>query len=454
MLLRRPLLLFALLAALGGGLAHAQTAHAAVLAPPWCGSGEPTTDQPDAVNAFSWHVLYAVSSDAPDAFAATAPRIAGDVQAVTDWWRSQDPTRTLRFDLLTTPGCASDAARVDISFLRLPQGASSYDYDSIVAAARDAGFDSPDKGYLVYYDGARSDQTLCGQGAQANVSFAFVVVYLQACDLATDDVIRPIVAVHEMVHGLGAVSPDAPNYCNDGHVCDSSADLMKAVLDGTETLAGLKLDVGHDDYYDHGGSWTDVRDSLLLSRLDDPRPAPPAIAGLTATSCCGGEVTVSWAAAPAGYDFRLYDLTGALLRDDAETTLTTAGAVGDTVGWTLRTVDDTGLLGAAATLRFKVGYGIVDANGTLLQDTVAPAAPTRLRAVAKGKQVVLGWRAVADPIGLRGYRVVVPGVLQRLVTGTTTLTMPLAKLRGRTVQVRAVDEAGNVSGPVTVRVRR
>ncbi|HET7568304.1 MAG TPA: hypothetical protein VFJ91_09955 [Gaiellaceae bacterium] len=454
MSLRRPLLLLlALLAVASAGLAHAHDAHAAVLAPPWCGSGEPTADQPDAVSAFSWHVLYATPSDGQDAFAATAPRIAGDVQAVTDWWRSQDQTRTLRFDLLSTPGCGSDAGRVDISFLRLPDAAASYDYDAIAAAARDAGFDSPDKGYLVYYDGARSDQTLCGQGAEDRVSFAYVIVYLRACDLATDDVVRPIVAVHEMVHGLGAVSPDAPNFCNQGHVCDSSADLMKAVLDGSETLAGMKLDVGHDDYYEHAGDWTDVRDSLLLWRFDDPRPAPPTISALTATSCCAGSVSVSWGAAPAGYTFRIYDLTGALVRDDAETSLSTAGNVGDTLGWTIRTVDDTGLLGVPATLRFKVGYGIVDANGTLLQDTVAPAAPTRLRATKKGKQVVFAWSRVADPIGLRGYRLVVPGVMQRLTTGTA-LKLPLAKVRGRAVQVRAVDEAGNVSDPVTVRVRR
>lgn len=450
---RRPLLVLALLAAVFSGLAHAHAAHAAALAPPpWCGSGESAADQPDAVNAFSWHILYATPSDGQDAFAATAPRIAGDVQAVSDWWRSQDETRTLRFDLLSV-SCPSDAGRVDISFLRLPGAAASYDYDALVAAAHDAGFDSPDKGYLVYYDGARSDQTLCGQGAEDRVSFAFVIVYMQACGLMSDDVVRPIVAVHEMVHGLGAVSPDAPNFCNQGHVCDSASDLMKAVLDGTETLAGLKLDVGHDDYYDHSGSWTDVRDSLLLWRFDDARAAPPAIAGLTATSCCQGGVSVSWAAAPAGYAFRIYDLTGALLRDDAQTSFTTAGNLGDTLGWTIRTVDDTGLLGAPSTLRFKVGYGIVDANGTLLQDTVAPAAPPRLRAVKKGKQVVLSWSAVADPIGLRGYRVVVPHVLQRLATGTT-LKLPLAKLRGRTVQVRAVDEAGNVSDPVSVKVRR
>lgn len=448
--LRRALALVALLVSAGGALAHAGTAQAAT---PWCGSGEPTADQPDAVSAFSWHVVYATPSDGPDAFAATVPRIVGDVQAVTDWWRGQDPTRTLRFDLLAAPGCPSDAARVDVSFLRLPLPAAAYDYDSLAAAAGDAGFDSPDKGYLVYYDGARSDQTLCGQGAQAHRSFAFVVVYLQACGLATDDITRPIVAVHELVHGLGAVSPLAPHSCNDGHVCDSSSDLMKAVLDGTETLATLQLDVGHDDYYDITGTWTDVRDSLLLWHLDDPHPAPPAISGLTATSCCGGTVSVAWAAAPAGDAFRLYDLAGALLRDDGETSYATAGTTGQTLAWTIRTVDDTGLLGPPATLRFKVGYGIVDANGALLRDTVAPAAPGRLRAVRRGKQVVLSWRPAADPVGLRGYRVVVPGVLQRLAT-RTTLALPLATVRDRTVQVRTVDEAGNVSDPVTVRVGR
>ena len=51
-----------------------------------------------------------------------------------------------------------------------------------------------------------------------------------------------------------------------------------------------------------------------------------------------------------------------------------------------------------ATLRFKVGYGIVDASGALVRDTVPPAAVGRVRVSVSGAKAVLRWSRVADPI--------------------------------------------------------
>jgi hypothetical protein len=36
-------------------------------------------------------------------------------------------------------------------------------------------------------------------------------------------------------------------------------------------LAGFRLDAAHDDYYDHDGSWPDLRDSVYLRRVGERR---------------------------------------------------------------------------------------------------------------------------------------------------------------------------------------
>ena len=56
-----------------------------------------------------------------------------------------------------------------------------------------------------------------------------------------------------------------------------------------------------------------------------------------------------------------------------------------------------GFLGPATTLRFKVGYGIVDANGKLVRDTVPPGAVRNVRAAKAGKRVVISWPKGARP---------------------------------------------------------
>jgi hypothetical protein len=423
---------------------------------PWCGSGEPTTDLPDAVSAFSWHVLYAVPSNSDDRFAAFAPHLAADVQAMSDWWLGQDPTRKPRFDLLDAPSCGSEYGRVDITSVRLPQPAGSDDFETIVSELKSAGFDSPDKGYLVYVDDtphAGEQFGVCGEGGTDATAFAYSLVFLQACGQETDDATRQLVATHELVHGLGAVSPGAPHYCNDGHVCDSDQDLMKAVFTDGDSLANAVLDAGRDDYYGTADPSLDTRLSDLLYWNDATVPAPPAIVGLTATSV-GGSVALSWKTAqPTDDEFRVYAADGSLLDEAVAPQSSTSGTFGQVLQLTVRSVNTAGYLSAPASVRFKVGYGIVDSGGAVVKDTVLPDSVTGLRARRSGTRVTLHWHKVRDPIGLRGYRVAGPGLSPRTVR-TTDLTLPFAAVRGRTITVQAVDEAGNRSLAATVRVGR
>src|SRR5262249_56106416 len=54
------------------------------------------------------------------------------------------------------------------------------------------------------------------------------------------------------------------------HPCDSTLDVL-APRPAATTLAAAVLDVGHDDYYAHAGSWWDVQDSAWLRHLDLPQ---------------------------------------------------------------------------------------------------------------------------------------------------------------------------------------
>jgi hypothetical protein len=453
--LRRALL--GALAVAAAALAFGAPARAASV--PWCGTGEPTADLPDAVSAIEWHVVYAMPSDGTDRFASYAPRLAGDVAAISNWWLVQDPTRRPRFDLVDAPGCASEPyGRVDISFLRLPKVSNDYSFAAIVADVKAAGFTDPDKGYVVYYDGtlhAGDEYGLCGQGGTDDHSYAYAVVYLQSCEQSYSDDTRALVTAHEMEHGMGAVQPDAPHLCSSGHVCDSPADLMKPSIKAGDTLSSTALDVGRDDYYGHMGKWWDARNSGLLYDLDQSLDPAPEIVNFTATSV-GSAVTVSWAPSiqQSLLVYHLYDAQGNLVRDDQTTpAITTTADPGTILVWTVRAENGGRFLSKPATLRFKVGYGIVDGSGTLLRDTVAPGGVSGLTVKRSGTQLVLRWRTVADALGLRGYRISAPGMRAAVVKATTT-RLSLAAAKGKTLSVAAVDLAGNLGPAATVHVPR
>jgi hypothetical protein len=253
-------------------VAGALWAAPGALAAGWCGSGEQAADRADLVTGRQIHAVVAVPADGPDTFATTSGRIADDVASISAWWTGQDPTRVPRFDL----AAFGSATCLDISFLRLPQtGAAFTDADAafsgIVGDLRSAGFDSPYKDYLVYYDGPTPQQDVCGVGAgQFDSGPGIAVVIPPACPGVPTDTI----AAHELLHALGALPPGAPNACpNDpGHPCDSPADVLYPYTGG-EPLSQKVLDVNHDDYYAHSGSWPDIQDSLWLRHLDAPQEA-------------------------------------------------------------------------------------------------------------------------------------------------------------------------------------
>jgi Divergent InlB B-repeat domain len=262
----------------GGTAAPSKQSHSAV---GWCGTDAVADDRhPDAVTGRQIHVIYAFPSDGADRFATIAGPIASDVAAMDAWWRREDPSRTLRFDLFAFPGCEQGAGQLDLSRVQLEQPAGFY-MDTSTRAARivfelDRTFADPAKKYLVYYDGPVEEPRLCGQSSlmpDQGGRYAYSVVYAQACraDIGTG-VVTANVAIHEIGHNLGAVPPGGPpDACpgDNAHVCDDPDDLMYPYTKG-QGLNAVKLDTGHNDYYEHGQGWWDLHNSTWLAHLDAP----------------------------------------------------------------------------------------------------------------------------------------------------------------------------------------
>jgi hypothetical protein len=250
----------------------------------WCGGAPPAADVlPDAVGGDQihvvYHVVYAVPSDGPDRFAQLGGAIAADVDEVTRWWRSHDPTRTPRFDLLR-PDC------LDIASVRLAQPASAF----VAAAPRYGQITSelqvvlshPRKKGLIFYDSPLPLETdLCGYsaisptegGARASAA-VFLAPNLNVwpgCGFLGVGHYTAVIAAHELVHSLGALIAGAPHACpaDPAHPCDSITDVLVA-RGGDCCLSGRLLDFGRNDYYAHGGAWWDIRNSTWLSHLEAP----------------------------------------------------------------------------------------------------------------------------------------------------------------------------------------
>jgi len=428
---------------------------------PWCGTDSSGADRlPDATPGYAVHVAYVRPLGGPDRFGELAPRIVGDAAAIEAWWRSQDAARSPRFDLFPF-ACASAFGALDITNVELPQAISEISgaFNRIrLLLASELGFNQPEKVYLVYYDGPTGQsgfERVCGQGAPAGGLGlpGIAVIYLDSCGATSTDSLRPIVAVHELVHVLGAVDDAAPNSCEDGHVCDLESDLMTASLSGEE-LETHVLDGGRDDYYGHSGSWTDVQDSLFFERLDSPdRSAPTTPAEPVVRDHPSGLVAFSWRASsddvgPIAY--RIYQ-NGRFVRQVAQRSVLLIPPDGATGSYGVRATDAVGHLSQPVTVRFKLRFGIVDEQGRLLRDTARPPAIRPLSIRRTDRTVVLSWPAVRDPGGIRGYRVRIGARTLSVTKPTVTITR--ATLR-TAVSVAAVDRAGNVGPTTTVPLRR
>jgi hypothetical protein len=287
---------FLLLLVVAGSLWGAPGAFAAG----WCGAGESVTDARDAVTGRQVHAVYAVPSDGADGFATVAPKLADDVASITAWWQGQDPTHLPRFDQAVFPA----GTCLDISFVRVSDPASAFSsagaaFQRLASDLFAAGLNNPFKKYVVYYDGPSVQQDICGTGGGdffAGPSYS--VVWLAGCPGVPNDGI----AAHELLHAFGALPDGAPHACpgDPGHPCDSTADILYPYTSG-QPLSQELLDVGHDDYYGHSGTWLDIQDSLWLHLVAATEiPVAVSIGGAGSVSSdvpgvfCTASCTTEW----------------------------------------------------------------------------------------------------------------------------------------------------------------
>ena len=244
----------------------------------WCGAAATADRAPNAVAGNPIHWVYALPSDGADNLGGLASVMQADAEQIDGWWRGQDPTRVPRNDVASFP-CG---AQLDITTLRLTRTSAQLAplqgrFSFIVDALDGANLDSNLTKYVVYYDGVTDDTRVCGQGGSDSSGFGAAIVYYRSCV----GVSTAGVAAHEVLHTLGAVSPSAPNDCNNessGHTCDNEDDLMFPSIGG-EPLSAKLLDPGRNDYYGHAGGWTDTQDSAWLVRLDSQAPLAVTISG-------------------------------------------------------------------------------------------------------------------------------------------------------------------------------
>lgn len=344
------------------------------------------------------------------------------------------------------------------------------------------GFNDPDLKYLVYYNGP-VDGSACGVSDnnkfKANTT-TFSSVFLGNCAAALGvggD--TAATAVHEFIHSLHALAVSdpgglPPSTCapgvenSPGHPCDNPADLMAPqALPGQPPLSSYVLDAGRDDYYAHGGNWTDVHDSWFLVHLDKGDPNPPTgLNRFTPTSELSRVQgfrkqrfvsVLRWSKArdPGGVTYRVYqdgELVGITKKrrfdilTPSELAKTRKGKV-IVVG--VRAVDASGNLGPLRTVRFKVAFGIVNAKGKVTKDTVGPPPTKRIRFSQTATTVTLRWARAKDTVSpIKNYLVKRNGKRVKLVK-RPTITVPQSKAKGRwTVQAR--DKAGNLAVVVNV----
>jgi hypothetical protein len=268
-----------------------------------CAPGRATADRPDDLDdAYQIHAVYALPDDGRDEELDVRGAIATSVAAWNGWLAARTGGRRLRLD--TCDG------QLDVTFFRLPEHEEEVARLEIVArnaieeALVRAGFDAPKKIYAVYY-GGRVDGAHCGGAAwppSLPGTVAAMFVAGSTCRLPlTDSESSPgyweLAMLHDLLHVQGLVGTCAPH--GDGaHVTDSPQDLMYT---GPEPWRPAEVDVGRDDYFEHGRpECPDLARSVWLEPAAPDAVPPPGWPRPRASAAgAGAPLTAPGPAAPA-----------------------------------------------------------------------------------------------------------------------------------------------------------
>ena len=238
-----------------------------------------TADRPDEQTGAQIHVMYVIPADGTDNAWDTGGQIQGSVRSLNNWFATQTGGPTLRFDTF-------NSGQLDVTFLQLSRTDAELnaaggnvrlqvEYELLAN-----GFDSVDKTYLVYYGG--SGGSGCGSSAWPPANAGNVsVLYLGSSSCASAAFVGEsdppgyweYLAAHESLHPLGFAAACAPHQAGNGHVTDSTHDLM---YPGGAGWTPDTLDVNHDDYFGAANAGCpDLSSSEFLEPLPAGATAPP-----------------------------------------------------------------------------------------------------------------------------------------------------------------------------------
>jgi len=244
----------------------------------------PIVDETDDVAGHQVHVLYVVPSDGADRAYDLDGSIAHSVERWNTWFEQETGGTRIRMDTANS--------ELDVSFFRLSRSDAQMnayggglriqlEYELVAA-----GFDAPQKIYLVYYDGGSVETPACGIGGfPPSLPGTVAAMFMKAvpanfdCSLVffaptLDPAERPDhIGIHELFHTLGMVPGCAPHQANGAHVGDDPSDQMYV---GADKTFPPRLDVNHDDYYQHDiVGCPDLADSSFLEPLPPTAEPPP-----------------------------------------------------------------------------------------------------------------------------------------------------------------------------------
>jgi hypothetical protein len=243
-----------------------------------------TTNRPDEQAGYQVQLVYALPSDGTDRAFDTNGQLAKSFAAVNQWLRAQTNGKGFRLDTFA-------GGNADVVFFRSErtdakvQSYGAFIRDQLEYEMLAAGFDDPQKLYLVYYDGGSMHS--CGGAAYPPMLPGQVgAMYLlgtppNAAPCAANPLAPSVTqpgyfefgGIHEVMHTIGFVATCAPNHTQQGHTSDSPNDLMYA---GNQAWSPSILDVGRDDYFETGvAGCPDFASSAFLDPLPSGATPPP-----------------------------------------------------------------------------------------------------------------------------------------------------------------------------------
>jgi hypothetical protein len=325
---------------------RAHAAAAAGLATSWCGTPRTTDYTPASLGSLPQiKVVYAYPIGAPNRFSALANWMQGDIADIANRVAAASGnTKTLRFDVGTN--CADPLAYVDIATLQLSHTAAqlqAMDYftrftaihDDVIAHAAQLNATGGIRHYAVFADdalpptggtsgvGQRPNQggevpdpanPANGDGLVATIfGLASDPSFIPPPQAPAAGGNRSDYLLHEIMHTLGAVQPDAPHATAGGHCWDdqdvmcyndgsAGSQLLRAVCASAVEL----IDCNADDYFAPSpapGSylathWDAYNSTLLCPLARCQTPGAPPTAALSIPSSPPTAPLTAWSGAP------------------------------------------------------------------------------------------------------------------------------------------------------------